>query len=299
MRNSFRRGLFGWTVHVVFIVAACLFVTQNVHGISSPYATVQTNVPLSQATSDNINGLLPYFNSHTPLEGNIASISDATSTSAPDANVIIGPDNTWVGVAWDFGDPGVGYMWRLDRIDVWIAAGDNLRKGIQADFSVSNSGNVDEFTVIPNSKHWDALSQNEQFNHVRYDFPPTFIAGAEASSDRYPVKNFRYLRLNSRGDSINGVDWQSRFVEVDAFATKIPTPSDPPVIYSVRRSNTNDIVIDWAAFSGRTYNVEYKTNLNQAEWINFTTVVADADMESVTNAAPAGSQRFYRLVLEP
>jgi hypothetical protein len=201
-----------------------LIVVHGAGAVTSPYVTVQQNVPLNQSTTDSVNGVLPYFNSHTIAEGSLFSLTDATSANSPSANVILGPDNTWVGVAWDFGAPDPGNVWRLDRVDIWIAGSDNLRKGFRGDLSVSQTGDQGDFTVIPNSLHHEALSQHENFNYLRYDFPEQFIAGGAPDQDRYPVIDFQYLRLNSRGDGISGTDWQPRYVEIDIWVSQIPEP---------------------------------------------------------------------------
>ena len=299
MKHTFWRS----QIALARFLAVCSLLTffiSSVHATTSPYVTTQTDVPLNQSTNDNVNGLLPYFNSHEPLEGSIASISDATSSDAPTDNVIAGPDNTWIGIAWDLGDPGADFMWRLDRVDIWIAAGDNLRKGYRADLSVSSTGNVDDFAVIPNSQHWDGLTQNSQYNYVRYDFPDAFVAGADASKDKYPVKDFRYLRLNSRGDNAGtGTDWQSRFVEVDIWATKLVLPSRQPTITAIARNSGGDVTLQWSAISGRTYEVQYKPDLNGTNWIHLDSITAGGNTESILDTATTAPQRHYRVVLQP
>ena len=207
-----------------------LIAVSTVSAATSPYVTEEVNVPLNQATNDSVNGILPYSISHGVVEGSLASLSDATSATSPTANVIIGPENTWVGITWDFGAPPEDKIWRLDRFDVWIHGGDNYRKGYRADLSVSLTGNVDDFQIIPNSLHWQDLSKNDQFNHIRYDFPEEFIAGDKPENDQYPVMDFQYLRLNSRGATVKneeGVDvsWQPRFVEIDIWVSAVPEPS--------------------------------------------------------------------------
>lgn len=211
-------------------IGSGLISVSTVSAATSPYVTEQVNVPLNQATDDTVNGILPYYNSHPVVEGTLAGLTDASSATSPAASVILGPDNDWVGVAWDFGEPPEGQIWQLDRFDVWIHGGDDLRKGYRADLSVSLTGNPDDFQIIPNSLHWQDLSQNDQFNHIRYDFPEEFIAGDKPANDRYPVTDFRYLRLNSRGATVKNeegvdVDWQTRFVEVDIWVSAVPEPS--------------------------------------------------------------------------
>jgi hypothetical protein len=210
-------------VAAVGLAVLLAFLVGDAQAVTSPYVTVQQNVPLNQSTTDSVNGIVP-FGSHTPIEGSLVSLTDATSPNSPTANVILGPDNTWVGVTWDFGAPAPGTVWRLDRVDIWIAGEDNLRKGFRGDLSVSLTGDVNDFTVIPNSFHEAALSQHANYNYLRYDFPEEFIAGANPDQDRYPVTDFQFLRLNSRGDTITGTDWQSRYVEIDIWVTQIPEP---------------------------------------------------------------------------
>jgi hypothetical protein len=51
-----------------------------------------------------------------------------------------------------------------------------------------------------------------------------------------------------------------------------------------------------------TYQVQYKTNLMQATWINLGSPVAGTGGQlliSDTNAISASSERFYRLVVSP
>jgi hypothetical protein len=283
---------------ILLTLGLSLLSNRETNAATSPYVTQETNVPLNQSTNDSINGILPYFVSHAAVEGTASSLIDAVTPDTPTDNVILGPDNTWIGVTWDFGEPNSGYIWRLDRVDEWIAGGDNLRKGIRADLSVSITGEINDFTVISNSLHWDALQQNDQFNHLRYDFPDQFIAGPTNTMDRYPVKGFRYLRLNSRGDKINGVDWQTRFVEFDVWVSQVLSP-DTPVINSVTRNQSGDVTFKWNAITGRTYVVDYKTNLIQPEWISLDPFVADSETASVTNNTAGFSQRFYRVVLKP
>jgi hypothetical protein len=298
MKDSLRNFGSIPALFALFITGAVAFQPQQALAVTSPYVTQQTNVPLNQASSDTVNGVVPFF-SHSVVEGGTETLTDATSPNTPDGNVILGPDNTWVGVTWDFGAPPAGYVWRLDRFDAWISAGDNLRKGYQADLSVSSTGDVNDFSIIPNSKHWVGLSQNDNFNHIRYDFPTNFIAsGVTNTMDRYPVEGFRYLRLNSRGDSISGTDWQTRFVEIDIWVTAIPDP-ETPRITSITHAG-GDVTLSWNAIEGRSYTVEYKSEFDGSGWSILDARLAGSTTETFTDSATSGGpQRFYQVVLQP
>ncbi len=279
------------------IVSLLMLCEQDGQAISSPYVTTQQNVALNQASTDTVNGVVPFFNSHTPLEGaSVSTLTDATSADEPTGNVILGPDNTWVGVAYDFGEPPAGMMWRLDRFDAWIAGEDNLRRGYRGDLSISTNGS--DFGVIPNSFHEADLSQNSLYNHVRYDFPSEFVDGQSDDRDKHVVKGFRYLRLNSRGATVNGADWQSRFVETDIWVTAIPAPSEAPTITGVAREG-GAIRITWQSIAGRSYNVEYKAVIDANGWNLLNTVTAGGASTSVTDNSIGEAQRFYRVALQP
>jgi hypothetical protein len=277
-----------------------LIAAPTAHAFTSPYVTAQTDVPLNQATDDTVNGILPYFVSHDTVEGPVSRLTDAFSASAPGENVILGPDNTWVGVAWDFGDPPEGFIWRLDRFDAWIAGEDNLRRGYRADISVSVTGEIDDFAVVPNTMHWAGLTQNPQYNHIRYDFPTEYLAGATVSQDRYPVMGFRYLRFNSRGDGIEGVDWQTRFVEIDIWVTAIPIPTEGPAIHRLSWNPADNLLgFNWSAILGRTYEVGYKTDLDDPGWTPLQTTYARSAQLSFTDYTTADARRFYRVAVQP
>mgnify|MGYP002623764586 FL=1 len=278
---------------IILLMGLLGFGVLEARAVTSPYVTTQTDVPLNQATNDSINGLLPYFSSHTPQEsGSVSRLVDAASATSPNANVILGPDNAWVEVAWNFGAPPAGHVWRLDRLDAWIIAGDNLRKGYRAEIFVSTDGN--NFTVVSNSLHWAGLTQNSRFNHVRYDFPNNYIAGATNTMDRFPVKGFQYLRFNSRGDSISGTDWQTRFVEMDIWVSPVPVKFS-----SVQRDSNGDVTLGWDAILGRTYHLEYKNDLGETDWTHLTAVTTSTETGSYIDTTSGGASRLYRLVLQP
>ena len=55
------------------------------------------------------------------------------------------------------------------------------------------------------------------------------------------------------------------------------------------------IIFSWSAAAGSVYQLQYKTNLNQVNWINLGNVItASNSVLSVTNGISPDSQRFYR-----
>ena len=56
------------------------------------------------------------------------------------------------------------------------------------------------------------------------------------------------------------------------------------------------LTVSWASFPGLTYQVQYKTNLAQAGWINLgNPVVASNSVMSASVPIGPDPQRFYRL----
>ena len=59
---------------------------------------------------------------------------------------------------------------------------------------------------------------------------------------------------------------------------------------------TNGVVLSWAVAQGKIYQLQYKTNLNQANWVNIgSSITASNTVLSATNAAGSDKQRFYRV----
>jgi hypothetical protein len=76
----------------------------------------------------------------------------------------------------------------------------------------------------------------------------------------------------------------------------------PPVAFQTSTSSSTGFNLSWNTGSGLTYQVQYKTNLMQATWINLGSPVAGTGGQlliSDTNAISASSERFYRLVVSP
>jgi hypothetical protein len=59
--------------------------------------------------------------------------------------------------------------------------------------------------------------------------------------------------------------------------------------------------MNWNSLAGLNYQVQYKSNLTQPSWLNFTNITATSSLTGFndTNFPGGGSQRYYRLVLLP
>lgn len=196
------------TLFAIGLIASPLFAA------TSPYATTTSGVPLNQSVSDDINGLLG-VGGQTPQSGSLAALTDATTASSPNANVILGADNEIATVTWDFGASIDAALRRLNTVSLWFAD-DSDRTGYNGSLSISLDGSI--FSEIPNSAHEVGFTfAPNQFHNVVYDFTGVNIS------------NFRYIRLNSAGYVFpfppGNPAFQPRFTEADIFTAVVPEPS--------------------------------------------------------------------------
>jgi len=74
----------------------------------------------------------------------------------------------------------------------------------------------------------------------------------------------------------------------------------PPTLLQTARPANNQLQFTWSSISGLVYQVQYKTNLLQANWTNLgTAITATNGTLTATNAIGLDRQRFYRTVISP
>jgi len=75
---------------------------------------------------------------------------------------------------------------------------------------------------------------------------------------------------------------------------------EEPRILSTRR-NAQGCRLVWRTLPGRSYSLEWRTNLNTANWITLTNGLRSvgASMNYLDATAIGAGQRFYRVMLEP
>jgi hypothetical protein len=77
------------------------------------------------------------------------------------------------------------------------------------------------------------------------------------------------------------------------------TPVPPAVLQSLGRTGSG-VQFSWSALAGLAYQVQYKTNLLQANWLNLGTAITATGSSLTTTDAPASDfQRYYRLLVLP
>jgi len=76
----------------------------------------------------------------------------------------------------------------------------------------------------------------------------------------------------------------------------IPIPT--PLIQALTKTN-NSVKFSWNTLTSLVYQVQYKTNLLQTNWITFYTNTATGTTLSLTNSVGSDPRRFYRLLVLP
>jgi hypothetical protein len=71
-----------------------------------------------------------------------------------------------------------------------------------------------------------------------------------------------------------------------------------PSIQSVSADATST-TISWNAANGANYQVQYKTNLSEANWLPLTNITGAGTVISITDEHGGDPLRFYRLALVP
>ena len=74
----------------------------------------------------------------------------------------------------------------------------------------------------------------------------------------------------------------------------------PPVIFQSMTKSNNTVAFSWSAMSGLVYQMQYKTNLTQASWVNLgSAITASNSVVTATDSPGTDPQRFYRLLVLP
>jgi hypothetical protein len=100
-------------------------------------------------------------------------------------------------------------------------------------------------------------------------------------------------------ESSNNSSAVSYFDVDDVSLQVIEDTAPPPTIQSVSRSG-NTINFSWVSAVGRSYQVQYKTDLTQVGWINLgSPITAISTVTSSSDTIGPDPRRFYRVALLP
>jgi len=86
---------------------------------------------------------------------------------------------------------------------------------------------------------------------------------------------------------------------LDVIGWDLVIPAPAPTIQSVTRSGST-LDFSWASGSGRTYQLQYKTNLTQNAWVDLgIPIIAAGSTASTSDSLGTDPRRFYRIALLP
>ena len=86
--------------------------------------------------------------------------------------------------------------------------------------------------------------------------------------------------------------------EVSFFVASSQSNNAPNLQIMVPSAGT--LTMNWGAVSGRTYQAQYKTDLNQVNWSNLGNgITVTNDTGSVSDAIGPDPERFYRVIMLP
>jgi hypothetical protein len=71
---------------------------------------------------------------------------------------------------------------------------------------------------------------------------------------------------------------------------------NPMVVHLGKHGIDNTFEVTWNALAGKIYQVQFKTNLNQVDWINLTTTTATNWTGNISIPMGSDPQRFYRVI---
>jgi sugar lactone lactonase YvrE len=81
--------------------------------------------------------------------------------------------------------------------------------------------------------------------------------------------------------------------------TPLFAPPPAPAVVQLVKQNASGAALSlvWSAIAGKTYQVEFKTNINQQVWNNFSTVTVSNWTGNISIPIGADPQRYYRVLL--
>ncbi|HZQ48189.1 MAG TPA: hypothetical protein VFC07_14330, partial [Verrucomicrobiae bacterium] len=110
--------------------------------------------------------------------------------------------------------------------------------------------------------------------------------------------NLQYLVVATSGSTVLQFAFRDdpKFLGLDDVTV---TPVSPPKFTSLTRTNTT-VHLTWKTVAGLSYQLQYRTNLVQTNWINLgASIPATNSTLTATDASATSSKRFYRLQLLP
>jgi hypothetical protein len=85
----------------------------------------------------------------------------------------------------------------------------------------------------------------------------------------------------------------------DRHCKKSPQSTAGGLQFQTITSVGTTVLLTWTAVAGRTYQLQFNTNLTQSSWITVTNIIATNSVASACDTIGSDVDRFYRVVLLP
>ena len=176
----------------------------------------------------------------------------------------------------------------------YAALGENTVPAAQTAISASQNG-----TTRPGCPGfaWHQVTILKWGNTVTYMIDNTLIATVDVSTVTLSGGDIEFIQsdVNSSASTDPNVRTFEFGLIDDVSVVAIP----PPVFSSLTKTNST-VTFRWNATPDLVYQVQYKTNLTQANWINLGNSIPATNVTvTVTDTPGTDSQRFYRLMVSP
>lgn len=164
-----------------------------------------------------------------------------------------------------------------------------------------------EFNTVPGQYYWCSFWLDNPANGTGQHFLANWIT--DQTTDTVlnllnpPALSWTNLQFLVRATGTNStLDFEaendpSYFGLDDVRVTPVPSPE-----FTAVEPSAKNLQLSWFAATGLVYQVQYKTNLLQAGWLNLNPTVAAANYLGAatdTNASGSAPARFYRLRVAP
>ncbi len=234
----------------------------------------------------------------------ISSRDGTTPGNGNSYNPLISPNGRYIvfeSKASDLGtdDNTFTDVYIYDRTDSRLSlvsgadAGRASGQSVSANPSFSQSGRIIVFQSF--SANLVPDDRNQSSDVFAWHLPPSPLAPSQDSDadgleDAWEIRNFGSLDANPWEDADG--DGVSNFLEYTAS-----TAPSLKVVGVTLAGNT--LRISWSSAPGQRYQIQFKESLQNANWNRLPTDFTATGSITDATDAPAGAQRFYRVVLVP
>lgn len=299
------------TVNITFAEGGSLGMSSTFYS-DIPYTTFYNALVGDSKTTNDVTAL-----SHIPLNGGIDPVDNNGSIRVTTAN------QRAIGLSANPPSDGTIYVniaaCNIDRINIDPGKYDLMAVvSHEIDEVMGTSSSLGPGDPEPNSRPADLFRYNSAGDRTYINFGDDSWFSIDGTN--------RLVQYNQNGGGDYG-DWWCSGAHTprvqDAFATPQVTPNlgveltvldvigwdlvtgtppPPPVIPTIKNvaRSGNTINFSWASAVGRSYQVQYRTNLTQVGWLNLNSpITAIGTTTSSSDTVGPGPRRFYRISLVP